>query len=419
MRTLALALILAAGGSSRAEDLRSAMDRAKRQEEQADYAAAARSLESALALHPDDDSVQEELGFVYDELDRTAAAVGLFEQVVRARPADYNLRTRLAQDYARLGRMKEAKAQFARARKIDRKAADAYIMEGYVDLQRRDFAEAHRDFADLIAVDSANPAGYHHMAKYLEERGDAAGAERNLRKALALLRARGPGSAEDVLHATLNLGCVVRLQGRAEEARSIFEGGLARAPNARWQAVFLREAAKTQDLQGHAAQAEALFLDAAKRCEEHPCVDNGDVAADALLRLAVVYSSEGKKVQAEGALDRAWLFFQREGRISAGKFDYQTNLLHWIGQAFVRLGADGKAEKIYRFLYSFHDSMRSESCFPEVEADWADLRFKAGDEVQARRLYRDAIAAARTLGNREEAAALELRLAQALKSYHR
>jgi tetratricopeptide (TPR) repeat protein len=149
-------------------------------------------------------------------------------------------------DYARilakLGRGDEALALIERALAMRRSifgarhttVAAALSYRGEIRAARREREAAARDFADSVALFRATAGEEPRTAEALEAEalfamasGDLAAAERGLRDALGILRARLPERDRRIARVESALGECLGRAGRRAEARALLESSLA------------------------------------------------------------------------------------------------------------------------------------------------------------------------------------------------
>ncbi len=276
--------------------------------EEAKWSGAEQAIERALSLRPGDPTAMYQLASIDDDTGRFEDEARVLKEAIEAHPQEYGLYSRLAQTYIRLGRSKDAKDTFARAKRIAGHAADAYIEEGYFYLHSDEPVQAKVEFQGAIDVDTASPFGYHHMGSYLTSEKQYAEAEANFRQALEKLKANPASLPEDMLHTIFWLGSAIEAQGRYPEAEAIFLDGLARArpggASADRRQDILHGLALAYVRQGDLARAEATYRRAVAECAV-PLNCRFSYAAEALIDLGRFYSSRGRKAEAEAAAEKA------------------------------------------------------------------------------------------------------------------
>ncbi|MFI5349625.1 MAG: glycosyltransferase, partial [Elusimicrobiota bacterium] len=270
---------------------------------------AEKALKKAAAFKPEDSDVVNELALVYDDMGRFEEEALFLEEKIERRPQDYYLYSRLAGAYTRLGRPADAQKTYSRARKMDGKKAAAYIDEGYFFLYSGEPVHAREAFESAIAVDSANPIGYHHMGSYLDSLRQYAEAEEYFRRALDMLEADPDASANDIFRTRVWLGEVWEAQGRHAEAEAVFRHGLEEArPGSGRQLYMLHWLAMIYVAQGKSSQAEETYKRAVAACAvRFKC--RFDLAGRALIDLGEFHLGQGRRAEAEAAAEqaeRAW-----------------------------------------------------------------------------------------------------------------
>jgi tetratricopeptide (TPR) repeat protein len=301
-----------------------------------------------------------------------ADAAEVLKKIVVLQPDEYWARMRLARDYVRLGRLELARDQFKLARKIDPKQAEAYIEEGYADENAGAQALAAISFSELIAVDTASWAGYHHFGAHLSTVGRNEEAEHYFREALKRLDADpAPGPIARV-HAIMWLGDVVRKQGRISEAAAIYNDGLSRSANLPgWRATFLDSLGQLSLAQGRSTEAEEYFKRGRASCRGE---EFSIGCADVLFTLVDFYASRARKADAQAAADALIAFPAQEyigTRLEGvGSFPEKFNQL---GLACEKTGLDSEAQEAYRRVLSFSDLPRSSPQYQTAKDSLANL----------------------------------------------
>lgn len=153
-----------------------------------------------------------------------ASAASLLEKAVARDPSSYQLRVSLAEADVHLGRLTRARDQFKAARGLNKRGAQAYIDEGYVDIDAGQQDAAETMFSALIAVDTTNPVGYHHLGMLLDMEGKHAEAKRYLRHAMRLFQ-KYPKASRARLHCLKDLACLVSGDDPAQ-AEALFRQAL-------------------------------------------------------------------------------------------------------------------------------------------------------------------------------------------------
>ena len=405
---LAFAALLALASPARAAaDFDSLMSRARQSRQDDEFEAAARDYETALAARADPEA-EMELGRVYVDLGRPASAVRIFLALLERTPNRYWPHVQLAQAYLQLGRLKEAKDEFAVARKIDPKASDAYVKEGYGRLAFGDGIGGERTLQALIAVDSASFAGYQHLGALLSMQGRHAEAEPYFREALRRLEADPGSDLTEISHSTLWLSDALDQQGRAPEAEDVLRAVLerAKAPS-EGRAPLLIALADHYGSRSRTAEAEAAYAEAAASGEPLQI-------SRAMVALASLLLAQNRRAEAGAAAERA---FSASGRIAAGQmvpgFGGAAGLLKRLGELFERLGQDARAEETYRRVLQAEKRLPASAEMQGAMSALANLCLKTGRRAEAEGLLDRAARIAGRRGDRPGQAGLLERLADA------
>ena len=357
--------------------------------------AAEDALRKALALKPDDPSAENALAQAYDDMDRFEEEIVPLKKAIERNPRGYSSYARLANVYIRLGRPAEAKETFALARKIDGKAARAYIDEGYFDLNSGEPARAKEDFESAVAVDTSSPFGYHHLGAYYATNQQYPEAEKYFRRALERLEADPKTRPEDLLHALDWLGRVVRAQGRSAEAEAIYRRCLEKPAPGPFYFMCARSLGDMYDSQEKPALAEETLQRAATACEGGPaCSCRGRTQAV----LGSFYLKHGRRREASDMADRA-------AKSCAGYHDsFDALIFSELEGLYERLGDASKEDELHGRVMA----ARSSIFFSAVLPDTAERDMKRGRFGEAEDLYRQGIRVFNHRGDgRQEAAMLD------------
>ncbi|MFI5348033.1 MAG: tetratricopeptide repeat protein [Elusimicrobiota bacterium] len=373
---------------------------------------AEKAIENALALNPDDPSAEFALAGIYDDLGRYEEEVRLLRRMIGKRPQDYDLYSRLALAYIRLGRVAQARETYARGRRIDGHAAEAYIEEGYFDLHSNDPVRAQDEFRSAIAVDTASPFGYHHMGAYLMSERRYAEAEKYLRRALEKIEADPSSQTEDLLHTFVWLGKAIEAQGRYPEAEAVYLEGLDKAPPAGGASGGRRQEllgglARVYIDQGDDARAEATYKRAAAECDVRCPFSH---VGQALLALGRFYVDRGRRAEAEAAAERAGRACESIP-IGRGRF----GALKELSALYGILGKASKVEALYAELLPLRRTMPFDPDLVWVESGLAASAAAKRRFQDAELHYREAIAMLDHNGSWKEEAVLLDEMAEMLK----
>jgi len=339
-------------------------------------------LEQALALKPEDFEVESELGPVYSELGQYEKAALIMENVLKHRPQKYGLTIVLAKCYARMGRVDQAKATFAQAKRLNSKEATAYIEQGYAYLNAGQDAQARREFESLIAVDTANPLGYHHMGSYLSRRHQYHEAEEYYRQAVQRLESSPLANRDDLDHALSNLALTLRAQGKLAEAETVYRKGLEQTrPGAHWRSEFLGALGMLAEAQGKPAEAERLCKQAMAACEPGLGCSHREWA-DAAIKLGALYAAQGRNPEADAMAERI-------GKLYDGRPIDEDSIEHFLhlAELYTGLGRSAKAEALWRRMLTAREAMPTHVSMGRAEAALAGLCARQGRWAEAEDLY--------------------------------
>lgn len=168
--------------SLRADDAEAPFTRAMLFTDSAEFFAAARKLEQAIALRPRDHFLWVELGLARDQAGETEAAIAAFKEATRLAPYYAQPRWQLGNLLVRAGRYEEAFSELRGAI-----ASNPELFPNAIDLA---FGVYAGDIAAVeLAIQPNTPAAQFALARILAKRGKA-------KDALRLFRAIGQLSAE-------------------------------------------------------------------------------------------------------------------------------------------------------------------------------------------------------------------------------
>jgi len=343
-------------------------------------------LEQALALRPGDFDIEAELGSAYSEMGQNEKAARLLEHALAQRPREYALTVQLAKCYERMGRLERARKVFGLAKKIDPKASQAYIEQGYMHLYAGESDAARQEFESLIAVDTSGPLGYHHMGRYLFQRGDYREAEGYFLRAIQRLEAQARHDPSDMAHALLLLGIVRIAQRKQPEAEAAWRQGLAVAGAAsRWQAKIMLHLSKLSSTQGRMVEAERYYRQALAVCEPDSSCPR-QLWANITILTGNLYAEQGRKSEAQ-VLARRIRDALRGMPVDSDNVT-QVNDLAYLLQ---RLGDAGEAEALWGRIVAARESLPNHLGLGRALAGLAGTRMTQGRLAEARDLYLQAI----------------------------
>jgi tetratricopeptide (TPR) repeat protein len=379
-------------------DYESRLALGKLRREEGKPAEAEDALKGALILRPGDVAAEDELARAYDDMGRFDEEARLLEKLIAFNPRDYSSYSRLAVADVRLGRPAEAKKTYARAKKIAATEADAYIDDGYFELDAGEYDSAQRDFENAIAVDTGSPAGYHHMGSYLSRMGRNAEAEAYFRKALRGLESDPKTKNADLVHTLIWLGTVIQAQGRYPEAEAVYLKGAAIAePGGDGHMHLLQSLGALYLLEGKDAQAEESYARAVSAAREGKC--RLSHAGRALIDLGKFYLARGRRAEAEGMEERAEDFCR-----NASPGQGLILVLRSLASFDARLGDAAKERAIYDRLAPARKSAPRDPDLAWVETGLGRLAASEGRFAEAESRYRLAIELLDRSGDRDEEA---------------
>ncbi len=315
----------------------------------------------------------------------------IMEKALKQRPQDYFLTVALAKCYVRMGRLEQAKAAFAQAKRINDKGAEAYIAQGYTYMNMGEDDQSRREFKSLIDVDTANPLGYLHMGSYLYKQRHSHEGEEYLQQAVKMLEAKPSSYPGELAHALSNLGNALAQQGKSSEVEAVYRKGLEQThPDLHFRSYFLNELGTLANAQGKFVEAEQLYKQAMAVCvptEFGPrlgCVRQD--WAGAAFNLAVLYAAQGRNPEATALAKRIGKSY--DGRpIDEDTIDYVLGL----GNLYAELGQSAKAEVIWRRILTARENMPTHMSMARAEVALAGLCERRGRLAEAENLYLKAI----------------------------
>jgi tetratricopeptide (TPR) repeat protein len=344
-------------------------------------------------------------------------AAAIYEEILAGKPDEYWATVRVAHDYARLGRLEDARRTFAKAKKINRKEAAAYIEEGYAVTDAGDEAEAKKTWTELIACDTSSFVGYHHMGATMAREGRQAEAEYYLKESVKRLEAESDPRVhhDDLMHSLIALGGLLAQQSRLGEAAALYREGVEKSrrdpPN---RAQFLAALASVQAYQGRNAEAEGIFRRALATCRpEGACFRTAH--ANVLDGFARYYLARGRRAEAKKMVEMEAKLYDPFGDVPLLAFPFSITQLSSVAALYVSLGDGAKAEGIYRRLIALRSSMPSNEALIEAESLLAERCAKTGRFAESERLYVDAIGILVRRGEFGQAGSVTDRLADAYR----
>ena len=358
---------------------------------------AVRALKKALALKPDDLEAEDELVRVYDGMGRFEEEVPLLKGMIEKAPRIYSHYDQLAKAYIRLGRSVEAKDTYAQGKKINGKTAEAYVREGYFNVDLGDFVHAKEDFEGAISVDTASPVGYHHMGSYLFACGRYSESEKYFRRALEL-EADPNAHVGSYLHTLSRLHRAIRAQGRYADADAVYYKGVEKVASSR-DARSLGALASLYAAQGKSAQAEETYTRAVTLCAGRSACSCSE-AGDALINLGQFYLKQGRRAEAEAAAERI------EKSCADVRAAEWLNVQSDLAAFYADLGDVSRLRALYARLMPLRRTMPFDPDLVWVETGLAGMEAASGRFSEAEIDYRQAIGVLDHNGYWEEEAAV-------------
>ena len=363
-----------------------AIGRLFREEER--YPEAEEALKKSLILEPSAVDAESELGRIYTAQGQHEKAAEALREALLRRPKDYGLTMQLAQTYLRTRRYDLAKQTFARAKKIDDKAAAAYIKEGYAYLSAGEDEQGRKEFEDLIAIDTASPLGYHHMGAYLERHQRYLEAEGYYRRALGMQEENPVSNDFDLIHTVTNLAELISEHGgRLAEAGALCRKYLGRGKiNSCERGLLLETLAGISVSEDKFTEADNFIKQ--EEAAENPALDcTRSMRGRMLTSMASFDTDHGLKSKAEALAERASNLYR--GRpMSDGLLD--------LAGLYLRLGRESQSEEIFLRIIATHSSMPLSPELALAEDSLARLYETQDRRAEAESLYLRAIASWKT-----------------------
>ncbi|MBI1262853.1 MAG: tetratricopeptide repeat protein [Rhizobiales bacterium] len=199
--------------------------------ERGDFAAAEKLLRDAIQCNHLDPRTWINLGRLYQQGSRWAAAATIYEKALTHFPDNETLHSTLGQMYQRAGRFADAEAAFTRATELAPEKADNWMMLGIVQMRQERTDEAILSLNKSITLNPGLGAAYGNLGNALQKIGDLEKAEAAYETALKTDPDNG------MIHVSLGM---VRLRlGDPADAVRIFERSLAKYGPERRAAAWL------------------------------------------------------------------------------------------------------------------------------------------------------------------------------------
>jgi len=114
---------------------------------------AGEQFQQAVAAHPDDAGLHNDLAAVLARLGQDQQALDEYEAALRLNPNLYDARMNYGAILSRLGRDQTAAQQFAEAARIRPRSPEPHVYLALLEAGRRDFDHATHDIEAAIAID--------------------------------------------------------------------------------------------------------------------------------------------------------------------------------------------------------------------------------------------------------------------------
>jgi tetratricopeptide (TPR) repeat protein len=171
------------------------------------------------------------------------------------------------------------------------------------------------------------------------------------------------------------------------------------------RSALLLQLAEIRHRQGRKTDAGELVKQAVAVCESRADCWR-DIHSQTLIALANLRLDEGRRADAESALDEAANLEEPLERDKASTLVQATYNLTQIARGFTKLSQDAKAEKVYRRIISLRGALSSSQNLEDAEKGLAELCAKKGRRAEAKKLYSDAAAIAKRRGQQDREARL-------------
>lgn len=247
-----------------------------------DFTAAAASLETYLASHPQADDALYLLGYVRFRQDQPKRSIETFQRAAKIKApvaADVKI---AALDYALLGDYYDAANYLEQSLKMDPNDLEARYHLGRVRYQQNQFDQAMAAFQEVLRRDPANLKAQYNLGLCLEAKNQTQAALASYRKAIALDTAAPTHSEEPYLV----YGKLLNTVNRASEAVPLLTKAVEIQP----------KSAEAHYELGRAQFALGRFDDARGQLEQAVQLNPGDSPTHYLL--GRVYTRLGKPEQA-------------------------------------------------------------------------------------------------------------------------
>jgi tetratricopeptide (TPR) repeat protein len=161
----------------------------------------------------------------------------------------------------------------------------------------------------------------------------------------------------------------------------------ATPPNARALAASLARRAELSRIQGHSREAEARLREAIAIHESELPMDTPQYAA-ALAGLATIYSDKKRFIDAEPLVRKAIGIYHQ---LSPPDRSGERSAMNTLGTLYAGLGDTAGAEQIFRHALAQHEGVAANEVTATLLHNLATIRLDRGDEIEAEKLYGEAL----------------------------
>jgi tetratricopeptide (TPR) repeat protein len=248
------------------------------------------AITEALRLDPDQPLTRFALARLYQGTGRAGEAIEELRRVQTLQPNNDDAHRVLGDLLFSQGQREEGLAEMQRAIDLHPEYGENYRVLGRSYFQLGRYAEALRAFTRVTELQPDNPRGFQGLGAAHQAEGENALALDSYRRAVAIR----PDS-----RSLFNMGTLLMVQGRHQEAAAAFEDALRLEPTP-LRLVYL---GNTYSRLGQPDKARAQYLRAAELCESMLRVNRSD--AQALSLLAWAEARLGRRSEARGHLAEA------------------------------------------------------------------------------------------------------------------
>jgi choline-sulfatase len=190
------------------------------------YAQAARIMEKAVRMDPENPLARLCLGRAQEKLENWSKAIETYRGAVELGVATDLIFTRLGKVYLQMHDLKNAVPAMERATEINPTDLDNFYNLGNAYLTFKNADKAEKAFKAILIQDESYAGAYKGLGLAAVQRGDKSGARSNFEKAIEL----DPEEVEPLLH----LGLLYKSNGNRQEALRYFTLFLEKAPPANY-----------------------------------------------------------------------------------------------------------------------------------------------------------------------------------------